>query len=295
MKTIGGLIFLLLVTVQAQRLQDAAADAIALELGAISRSVIDDTSFQNFKDGSRYVTFTLDLEGGGVTEFRLVSDFDGYLTLYSPSLELLQTNDDADDSDGNEENYESVVIAETSESGTYLIVASTYSAESSGALELSAKDIFVVDDTGLDGALTPPTSLDAVLNEADDIDDDARYYDTFTLELTAPTTVTITMTSEPIDTYLKILDESGNLIAENDDKEFVDDSATTDYDESLDFTLNSELTLDLEAGSYQIQALSYNTGYYQLFVQGEGDDEPVVTPTLTPSKPDAKPGSKPGN
>jgi hypothetical protein len=291
MKTIGGLISLLLVTVQAQRLQDAAADAIALELGAISRSVIDDISAQNFKDGSRYVTFTLDLEGGGVTEFRMTSDFDGYLTLYSPSLELLQTNDDADDSDGNEENYESVVVAETTESGTYLIVASTYSAESSGALELSAKDVPVLDDS----ALTVPSSIGAVLNAEDDLDDDARYYDTFTLELAAPTTVTITMTSEPIDTYLKLLDSSGDLVAENDDKEFVDDSATTDYDESLDFTLNSELTLDLEAGSYQLQALSYSTGYYQLFVQGEGGEEPAVTPILTPSKPDAKPGSKPGN
>jgi hypothetical protein len=291
MKIIGGFIFLLLVTAQAQRLQDAAADAVALELDTISRSVIDDTSPQNFKDGTRYVTFKLDLQGGGVTEFRLTSDFDGYLTLYSPSLELLEYNDDADDSDGNEENYESVVVAETSESGSYLVVISTYSPELSGALELSAKDVPVIDDA----ALELPSSVGAVLNEADDLDDDARYYDTHTLELSARTTVTITMTSEAIDMYLKVLDGSGTLIAENDDKEFVDDPATTDYDESSDFTLNSELVLELEAGSYQVQALSYDTGYYQLFVQGEGGEEPATAPALTPSRPDAKPGAKPGN
>jgi hypothetical protein len=291
MKYIGGLLLFLALTAQAQRLQDAATDAIALELGTSSASVIDDMSAQNFKDGSRYVTFKLELTGGGVTEVRLTSDFDGYLSFYSPVLELLQYNDDADDSDGNEDNYESVVVAETSEAGTYLIVVSGYSPSDAGALELSAKDIPVVDDS----ALTLPVAIDAVLNDSDDLDDDARYYDTFTLELTKPTTVTFTMTSEPIDTYLKVFDSSGTLIDENDDKEFVDDPATTDYDESTDFTLNSELVLDLEAGSYQVQALSPSTGYYQLFVQGEGEQGGQSVPALTPSKPGAKPGAKPGN
>jgi hypothetical protein len=134
-----------------------------------------------------------------------------------------------------------------------------------------------------------------VLNDSDELDDDARYYDTFTLELVKATKVTFTMTSEPIDTYLKVLDSSGSLIDENDDKIFVDDPATSDYDESTDFTLNSELVLDLEAGSYQVQTLSYDTGYYQLFVQGEGEQGGQTAPALTPSKPGAKPGSKPGN
>ena len=290
MKTIGGLFLCLAFMAEAQLLKDAAADAIPLTLGASVRSVIDDTSVQNFKDGTRYVTFKLDLQGGGVTEIKLVSDFDGYLTLYSPALELLQYNDDADDSDGDENNYESIVVAETFEAGTYLVVVSTYSPELSGALELSTRDVPVVDDS----ALTLPASIGAVLNENDELDDDARYNDTFTLELSKLTTVTVVMTSEPIDTYLKVLDASGNLVDENDDKVFVDDPATTDYDESTDFTLNSELVLTLEAGSYQIQALSYSTGYYQLFVQGEGGQDEGST-VLTPSKPGAKPGAKPGN
>jgi hypothetical protein len=288
MKYVGGFFLLMIMTVQAQRLNNAAADAIALELDTLSRSVIDDTSPQNFKDGSRYVTFKIDLPGGSVTEFRLVSDFDGYLTLYSPSQELLEYNDDADDSDGNDENYESVITTETAEGGTYLVVVSTYSAELSGALELSAKDVPVVDDA----ALTLPSSVGAVLNEEDDINDDSRYYDTFTLELASPSTVTFTMTSDALDSYLKILDPRGGVLAENDDKVFVDDPATSDYDESSDFTLNAELVLELDAGSYQVQALSYDTGYYQLFVQGEGSQ---TAPALTPSKPGAKPGAKPGN
>jgi hypothetical protein len=286
MKYIGGLILILLITAQAQQLQDAATDAIALELGATSRSVIDDTSPQNFKDGSRYVTYALELAAGGVTEVKLVADFDGYLTLYSPSLGLLQYNDDAEDSDSNEDTYESVVVAETFESGTYLVVVSTYSPELSGSFEVSATDIPVVDDS----ALSLPASLDAVLNIDDDLDDDARYYDTFTLELTSPATVTLTMTSEPIDSYLKVFGADGNLMDENDDKVFADDPATTDVDESTDFTLNSELVLDLDAGSYQVQALSYDTGYYQLSLQGEGGNTPT-TPTLAPSKPGAKPGN----
>jgi hypothetical protein len=294
MKSVGGFILLLFitvqlfVTVQSQSLSAAVADAVALELDTLSRSVIDDTSAQNFKDGSRYITFKLDLPGGSVTAFRLVSDFDGYLTLYSPSQELLEYNDDADDSDGNDENYESVITTETAEGGTYLVVVSTYAAELSGALELSAKNVPVVDDA----ALTLPSSVGAVLNKEDDLDDDSRYYDTFTLELASPSTVTFTMTSDALDSYLKILDPRGGVLAENDDKEFVDDPATTDYDESSDFSLNAELVLELDAGSYQLQALSYDTGYYQLFVQGEGSQ---TAPALTPSKPGAKPGAKPGN
>lgn len=294
MKTIGGLLLFLTLTAQAQLLKDAVSDAILLQLGASARSVIDDTSAQNFKDGTRYATFKVDIQGGGVTEIRLTSDFDGYLTLYSPSLELLQSNDDAADSDGDENNYESVVVAETSESGAYLVVVSTYSPELSGSLELAAKDVPIVDDS----ALSVPSAIGAVLNLDDDIGDDARYYDTFTLELSSPTTVTVTMTSEAVDTYLKVFDASGNLVGENDDKEFVDDPATSDYDESTDFTLNSELVLELEAGSYQIQALSYDAGYYQLFVQGEGEaleETAPATPVLTPSKPGDKPGAKPGN
>jgi hypothetical protein len=287
--TAGLTALLLVLVVQAQGLKDAATDAIPLELGANSASMLDDTSPQNFKDGSRFATFKLDLSKGGVTELRLTSDFDGYLTLYGPSLELLQSNDDADDSDGNADTYESAVVSEVAESGTYLAVVSGYNAEAVGAFELAAKDIPVVDDS----ALALPTSLDAVLNDSDEIDNDARYFDTFTLELAEPATVTFSMGSDIVDSYLKVFDADGSLVNENDDKVFVDDPATTDIDESTDFSLNAELELDLPAGSYTVQALSYSTGFYQLSAQSAGGA--VTTPTVTPSKPGAKPGAKPGN
>ncbi len=287
MKHIGILLLFTLLTARAQLLKDAASDAIPLELGTLSATVLDDVSPQNFKDGSRYAVFKIDLTEGGVAEIKLTSGFDGYLTLYNPALELLQANDDAADTDGNADNFESVVVTEIPETGTYLVVVSGYDALSVGALELAATDIPVVDDS----ALTLPGSLNAVLSDKDDIDDDARYFDTFTLELSSPTKVTLTLTSEPIDTYLKVFDAESKLIAENDDKVFLDDPATTDVDESSNFTLNSELELDLEAGTYQVQALSYNTGFYQLSLQGEGG----TTTTITPSKPGTKPGAKPGN
>lgn len=274
--------------VQAQILKDAAPDAIPLELGTLSASVLDDTSPQNFKDGSRYATFKVDLAQGKVVEFRVISDFDAYTTLYSPSLELLQTNDDADDTDGDTDNYESVIVGEAAESGTYLLVVSGYYESSVGSFEVSAKDIPVVDD----GELTSPTSLNAVLNTNDESDEDGRFYDSFTLELAQPATITLTMHSDAIDSYLKVMDASGAVINENDDKIFVDDPATSDVDESTDYTLDAELELELEAGSYQIQALSYSMGFYQLFVQGEGGEATPTPPTPTkPSKPGAKPGS----
>ena len=286
MKLTGVFIFLALLTVQAQILRDAAGDAIGLELGTLSRSVLDDQSPQNFKDGSRYALFRIDLEQGKVAELRVISDFDAYSTLYSPSLELLQTNDEADDTDGDESNYESVIVSEASESGTYLLVVSGYYATSVGSFEASAKDIAVVDDS----VVTLPSSLNGVLNANDESNDDGRFYDTFTLELTRPASVTLTMHSDVIDSYLKLMDSSGTPINENDDKVFVDDPATSDVDESSDYSLDAELELDLEAGSYQLQALSYSTGFYQLFVQGEGGEAAPPAPTR-PSKPEAKPGN----
>jgi hypothetical protein len=288
MKRFSVFLLFTLLMVQAQILKDAAGEAIPLELGTLSGSVLDDTSPQNFKDGSRYAIFKIDLEGSKVAEFRVISDFDAYTTLYSPPLELLQTNDDADDTDGDTDNYESVIVSEATESGTYLLVVSGYYESSVGSFEVSTKDIPVVDDS----ALTLPTSVNAVLNSDDETNEDSRYFDTFTLELAQPATVTLTMHSDGIDSYLKVMDSSGSLINENDDKVFVDDPATSDIDESTDYTLDAELELDLEAGSYQIQTLSYSMGFYQLFVQGEGGEATPTPPT--PSKP-SKPGAKPGN
>jgi hypothetical protein len=291
MKLTGVFIFFAFLTVQAQLLKEVANDAIGLELGTLSRSVLDDQSPQNFKDGSRYALFRIDLEQGKVAELRVISDFDAYSTLYGPSLELLQTNDEADDSDGDESNYESVIVSEASESGTHLLVVSGYYETSVGSFEVSAKDIPVVDEA----VLVIPATINAVLNNTDDTDEDGRYYDNFVLVLERPSTIILTMHSDAIDSYLKIFDQeifdaSEALIAENDDKVFVDDPATTDVDESSDYTLDAELELELEAGNYQIQALSYSTGFYQLFVQGEGGEAAPLTPTK-PSKPGAKPGN----
>jgi hypothetical protein len=286
MKCIGICLLFMFMAVQAQKLEGAANDAILLELGASSASALDDTSPQNFKDGSRLALFKMELSKGAVLELHLTSDFDGYLTFYSPSFTVLQTNDDAaNDSDGNPDNYESVVISEITESGTHLLVVSGYDASAVGSFELAAKDI----------PLTLPTNLNALLSEEDDLNDESRYFDTFTLELTKPTTLTLTMTSDIIDSYLKVLDSNGELIIENDDKVFVDDPATTDTDESTDFSLDAEVALtDLPAGTYQVQALSYSTGFYQLIAQSVGGTNPT-TPTVTPSKPGSKPGAKPGN
>jgi hypothetical protein len=279
------LLFASLVT-QAQTLKGAVSDAIPLGLETISASVLDDVSAQNFKDGSRYATFKLDLNQGSVTEFRVIADFDAYATLYSPSFELLQSNDEAKDTDGDTANYESVIVQEATESGTYLLVVSGYYNTSVGAFEVTPKNIAVVDD----GPLTLPASVNAVLSSDEETDDDGRYFDTFTLELTAPATLIFTMHSDTVDSYLKVFGSDGSLVAENDDKEFVDDPATTDIDESSDYTLDAGLELDLEAGSYEVQTLSYTSGFYQLFVEGEGE----TSPPPTPSKP-AKPGAKPGN
>jgi hypothetical protein len=265
MKKVAVFLVFSLLLVEAQTLSSAVKDAIVLGPGLISASVLDDTSSQNFKDGSRYATFKIDLKQGSVTEFRATADFDAYLTLYSPSFELLQTNDEADDSDGDDTNYESLIIQEAPESGTYLLVVSGYHPTSVGSFEVTAKDLVVVDDS----TLTLPTSLNAVLSSGEDISEDGRLYDAFTLELEAPATLIFSMHSNTLDSYLRVYDADGNLLGENDDKVFVDDPATTDKDESNNYTRDAEVKLELEAGTYEVRALAFVAGFYQLSVQSE--------------------------
>ena len=97
----------------------------------------------------------------------------------------------------------------------------------------------------------------------------ARFY-TFTLDQEAEVTITLESDTDP---YLYLLDDSDEVIADNDD---------IDYDAG---NLNSRLALTLDAGSYTIEATTYDseaTGDFTLIVSGidfaaPGDDRAALT------------------
>ena len=97
-------------------------------------------------------------------------------------------------------------------------------------------------------------------NLTEDGDHYARY---FTFTLTEETDVTITLKSDE-DTYLFLLDEDGEKVAENDD---ISDNDT-----------NSRIVATLDAGDYTIEATTFKketTGSFTLTVEAEVPPPPV--------------------
>lgn len=95
--------------------------------------------------------------------------------------------------------------------------------------------------------------------------------DVFRVDLATASSVSIQLSGiDDVDTYLRVYDEAGHLIAENDDS---------------NGTLNSSLTIELEAGTYFISAGSYadsETGNYSVSVR--------ATPLDDPGQPNPSPG-----
>jgi hypothetical protein len=234
-----------------------------LELDSSLSGALDQNDGQNFKDGSRTEVLLANFKQGDVVELRLASEFDAFLSLYGPQKTVVATNDDGADT------FESLLITEMPETGRYVIVVSGYSELDMGTYEITAKKLEVVDDT----SLSLGSGINAFLSEtADDVDVDGKSLDKFSLEINQAKTVTIQMISSLLDSYLKVIDENGQVIAENDDQIFEDDPQTEDTDESQGTSLNAEVIVTLEPGSYEIWATTASPnsyGFYQLFVTSE--------------------------
>jgi hypothetical protein len=231
-----------------------------LELDASLSSTLNLSDGQNFKDGSRTEVFLANFKQGDIVELRVVSEFDAYLSLYGPQKTLLASNDDGVDT------LESLLITEIPETGRYTIVVSGYSELDMGSYKISAKKFDISDAT----ELSLDSSINGFLSQTrDQVDEEGRFIDTFTLEISQAIDVIIQMNSTPVDSYLKLVDENGQIVAENDDRHFEDDLNTVDIDEGQAASLNAEIVVSLEPGSYRIIAASFSNGFYQLFVSSK--------------------------
>ncbi len=247
-----------------------------LEPDAVVAGTLDEEGGQNLKDGSRLEVVQGRFTAGEALEFRLTSTFDGYLTIYAPDKTVLSSNDDTD---SEEETYLSSIITEIPETGRYVFIISGYSEFDFGDYELSATRLEVSED----GPITLPTELSGILGANDDFaefnDDFAEFdaggemgslgefnYDSFTFELREAATVRIEAASPALDTIVQVLDAEGNTVAFNDDQNPEDDPETLDIDESLDYTTDAGVEVDLEPGTYEIRVAAYSLGFYTLSV-----------------------------
>ena len=229
------------------------------------------------RSGSHARYYTLDLEEESEVTIELASDdADTYLYLRpvdAISGAVLHENDDIESGNTNSR------IAATLSAGTYTIEATTYSAGVTGTFTLTV--------TGPDGTTTPGTDeCSEILTGdgnvpgtwAEGCDSEvsgrghARYY-TFTLD--QQSAVTIDLESE-VDTYLYLRSvaeaTSGDVLHLNDDIE----SGNT----------NSRIIATLAAGTYTIEATTYNpgeTGTFTLTVSGLDE---TTTPGTDNCEPD---------
>ena len=217
------------------------------------------------KSYARFYTFSL-AETTDVT-ITLESDTDPYLFLLNDSDAIVAENDDIDT---NARNYNSR-ISQSLDAGEYTIEATTYGSEAVGAftITISGIDFETTDATPTsEPSPTPTSELPACVDPLPDdmtVDDGTwntectssieapggsgdRYARFYTFTLDAESDVTIDLNSDE-DTYLYLrsgISTDGTVDHENDD------ITPGNYD--------SQIEERLDAGSYTVEATTYNAG-----------------------------------
>ena len=221
---------------------------------------------------ARYYTFTL-AEQSEVTIALESSDADTYLNLWAGSN---RTGDPLAYDDDSPDTTRSEIVA-TLQPGSYTIEATTFDAGATGSFTLSV--------AGLGGTAPPPgpepsDDCEAPLTGDDTVsgtwsagceseERSGRYARYYTFTLAEQSEVTIALESSDADTYLNLWagsNRTGDPLAYDDD--------------SPDIT-RSEIVATLQAGSYTIEATTFDagaTGSFTLSVAGLGGTAPPPGP-----------------
>jgi|GEM_PF-2170604 len=211
--------------------------------------------------------YTFQGSSGDTVTISMESDpVDTYLFLEGPNGNLVAENDDSGFS------LNSEIATTLPQDGTYTIWATTYSTYGSISVDSGPYTLSLArSGTGgggggsadVEGSVAYGQSINGRLTPDDGNAGAwrAAQADAYTFQGSSGDTVTISMRSEPVDTYLFLEGPNGNLVAENDDG---------------GFGLNSQLRTTLPAdGTYTIWASTFTmrewgevSGAYTLELQG---------------------------
>lgn len=168
-------------------------------------------------DGSFFNAYIFEGQRGQRIAVEMTSqDLDPYLILLSEENDSLYLEDD--DSAGE---FNARVETVLPEDGSYIILANAFARGEQGRYNLRLSEL-----GRSTGAFSPEANApdgDIILRQegrlapGDGIAPDGTLYDQFTFDGQAEQLVTVTLNSDEFDTYLAIVDEAGNLVAENDD------------------------------------------------------------------------------
>ncbi|MFO7546216.1 MAG: PPC domain-containing protein [Trueperaceae bacterium] len=196
---------------------------------------------QNFKDGSYLDVYVLyGVAGEQVRLTARSADFDTYLTVYDPMGYVLDANDD----DWNGYGSDSALQLDLPETGRYLVIVSGYGPFDMGryVVERGAGQAVTMDAIEITVPSVQTGMLDPGMGAAPGTWGGPGQVYAFDLE--RPALLVASLTSFDFDTVLYVMDESGTVVAENDDA-----MATTD----------SQAMVDLEPGRYFVVASSWSS------------------------------------
>ena len=215
---------------------------------------------------ARYYTFTVDQDSDvTITLARTSGEADTYLNLWSGSNRTgtpLDSDDDTPDTSGSE-------ITRNLAAGNYTVEATTYAAGQTGSFTLTVSGLGGTTAPGpsageCDQALTGDGTVSGTWAAGCESEERtgsyARYY-TFTVDQDSDVTITLARTSGEADTYLNLWPGSNRT------------GTPLDSDDDTPDTSGSEITRNLAAGNYTIEATTYaagQTGSFTLTVSGLG-------------------------
>jgi uncharacterized caspase-like protein len=173
------------------------------------------------------------------------ADFDTYLILQNQDGEVIA---ESDDREGSTNSFLQVTLPET---GTYDLIASAYTPESSGGFQLYATDLQRAATPVLaeSGTLTPETTFTEIRY--------VRNADAYSFQGEAGQILEISLNSDEFDTYLTLQNAAGETIAQDDD-------SGSDRNALLNVMLP-------DSGSYRVVARGYednSLGAYQFQING---------------------------
>ena len=238
MKTVWIVVVLGLLAFVGAQTAPNPAEAPFLDIGSSLSGDLNTEDGRSFKDGAYTDLFYLSGEAGQAVELSVSSDFDSYLTVYSPDGTLLNSNDDYG------EGLDAGMLLSLPQTGDYLIALSGLSEFAYGAYELSAFALELKNG----GNIRVPSETMGNFTDDDQVSDEdfsSLTFDRYRIKITDETAgMYIISLSSDLDTYLTVRDMDGNIIDENDDADGLD----------------AGLSIDLAAGNYQIDAGAYTYG-----------------------------------
>jgi serine protease Do len=175
-----------------------------------------DSNSNVLPDGSYYIPYSFEGQAGQrVTIDMVSSDLDAYLILLAPDNEDFFVQDD--DSGGNLNARLSVQLPYT---GTYLILANAYAEGETGRyqLRLSGSGGNAGANQGTPQGSGSLLRQQGSLGPGDDTLNDGSFYEEYQFQGRAGQTVRLRLSSDVFDTYLILLDDQGNRLGENDDR-----------------------------------------------------------------------------